>query len=47
MTLTLTLASGEQHSYQVTRLPKHWKSWLLRKLPYGTDTVGATFSRTR
>ena len=49
ITLAITLdRTGETWTFQVKRLPQHWKSWLLQKLPYGTDTAGGvTFSRTR
>jgi hypothetical protein len=44
-TLTITLADGTSHSETVAKMPRHWKSWLMHKLPYGTDFQGATFSR--
>lgn len=45
-TLTITLQDGTTHSLQVRTTPKHWKSVLMRSLPYGTDVQGATFSKT-
>jgi hypothetical protein len=44
-TLTITLRSGEAQSFTVAKMPAHWKSWLMRQLPYGTDFQGASFSR--
>jgi hypothetical protein len=44
-TLTITLESGEAHSFTVAKMPRHWKSWLMRQLPYGTAFMGATFKR--
>jgi hypothetical protein len=45
-TITITLADGTTHSLQVRKTLKHWKSALLRQLPYGTDVQGATFTRS-
>lgn len=45
-TITITLADGTTRSMQVRKMPRHWKSVLMRQLPYGTDVTGATFSRS-
>ena len=45
-TITITLQDGTTRSLQVHKIPKHWKSVLLRQLPYGTDITGATYSKT-
>jgi hypothetical protein len=44
ITLTITLADGTSRSLHVASMPKHWKSVLLRSLPYGTDVQGAAYS---
>lgn len=44
-TLTITLNTGEAHSFTVDRMPRHWKSWLMQQLPYGTTFTGASFER--
>lgn len=43
--LTITLRSGETHSFDVAKMPRHWNSWLMQQLPYGTVFTGATFNR--
>lgn len=43
--LTITLADGAAHSFEVDRMPRHWNSWLMQQLPYGTVFLGATFKR--
>jgi hypothetical protein len=43
--LTITLSSGEAHSFDVAKMPRHYASWLMQQLPYGTVFQGATFSR--
>jgi hypothetical protein len=43
--LTLTLADGTVHAARVDRMPRFWKSWLMQRMPYGTDFYGATFHR--
>jgi hypothetical protein len=45
-TLRITLADGTARTFTVASLPKHWKSWLMAQMPYGTDFVDATFNRT-
>ena len=45
-TLTITLRDGTEHSFEVDAMPRHWKSWVMRQLPWGTDVHGAEFSRT-
>lgn len=46
-TLTLTLADGTVHTETVKRMPRHWCSWLMHRMPYGTNLQGCTFTRTR
>lgn len=43
--LTITLQDGTTHSETVAKMPKHWNSWLMHRMPYGTDFQGATFTR--
>jgi hypothetical protein len=43
--LTITLATGEAHSFDVAKMPRHWKSWLMQQMPYGTPMQGAQFKR--
>lgn len=43
--LTVTLATGVVHSFDVVKLPRHYASWLMQQLPYGTVFTGATFKR--
>jgi hypothetical protein len=43
--LTITLADGSSHSEDVAKLPRHYKSWLMHRLPYGTVFYGCTFTR--
>jgi hypothetical protein len=43
--LTITLASGQTHTEEVAKLPRFYKSWLMQRMPYGTDFYGATFAR--
>lgn len=43
--LTITLATGEVHSFDVAKMPRYYNSWLMQQLPYGTVFTGATFSR--
>lgn len=43
--LTITLRTGERHSFERPTCPRCWKSWLMQQLPYGTDFYGATFKR--
>jgi hypothetical protein len=28
-------------------MPRFWNSWLMQRMPYGTNFQGATFSRDR
>lgn len=44
ITLSITTADGKTTSFQVERMPKYWKSWLMHQLPYGTSFQGAKFS---
>lgn len=43
--LTITLNTGESHSFEVPRIPRAWKSWLMQQLPYGSDFYAAVFER--
>ena len=45
--LTIVLNTGESHSFTVTTLPRHYVSWLMRKVPYGTDISNARYARKR
>jgi hypothetical protein len=44
-TLSITLSSGETHTFTTKAMPKHWRSWIMRQLPYGVSCNGATFNR--
>lgn len=43
--LTITLNTGKSHSFEVKRMPRAWKSWLMQQLPYGSDCYAAVFER--
>lgn len=43
--LTIELATGERHEFAVARLPRHWTSWLMHQMPYGTTLRGCRFFR--
>lgn len=43
--LTITLTDGTTHTEEVTKMPRNWKSFLMHKLPYGSNTQGCTFTR--
>ena len=47
--LTLTLASGETYTWTGKKMPAHWKSVLMRQVPYGADVDyrGASWKRER
>lgn len=45
--LTITLRDGTEHSFEVEAMPRHWKSWVMRQMPWGTDFHGAEFSHAR
>lgn len=45
--LTITLQDGTTHSFEVDAMPRHYASWLMRQMPYGTDFHGAQFSSAR
>ncbi len=45
-TITITLQDGTSRSLTVRKTPRHWKSVLLRQLPYGTDITGATYTKS-
>ncbi len=42
--VTITLATGEQHTFSSARKPRHAASWAIQQLPYGTPMQGATFA---
>lgn len=44
--LSITLSDGTTESWTVAKTPRHWKSWVMQRMPYGTDFFGCTFSRT-
>ena len=44
--LGIRLADGTQHLFETARLPRHWKSWVMHQLPYGTVFTGCEFFRT-
>lgn len=43
--LSVTLGDGTVHSFEVAKMPRHWKSWVMQRCPYGTDYFGCTWSR--
>lgn len=43
--LGVCLASGESFSFVVRHVPPCWKSWLMRRVPYGSDLASASFWR--
>jgi hypothetical protein len=43
--LTITLRDGTSETFTRAKMPRHWKSWLMHQLPYGSDVQGATFKR--
>jgi hypothetical protein len=43
--LVLTLANGDTHIFTRAKSPKHYKSWLMRQVPYGVNFQGASFYR--
>lgn len=45
--ITLTLSTGEVHSWERFAVPRKWKSWAMRQLPYGTSFQGCTFKLER
>lgn len=45
--LTITLRDGTEHRFETNAMPRHWKSWVMRQMPYGTDFLGAQFSQAR
>jgi hypothetical protein len=47
MTLYVLTITCEAGSWRFTRssMPRHWKSWLMRQVPYGTNLQGATITR--
>ena len=44
MTATITLADGTTYSKTWAKLPKNWKSALMRLPKYGTPLGGCTFT---
>jgi hypothetical protein len=45
--LSVTLADGTTHTFEVEKMPRHWCSWVMQKLDYGTVFQGCQFSRAR
>lgn len=45
--LSVTLADGTVHSADVSKMPRHWKSWLMQRAPYGLDYFGSAWQRER
>jgi hypothetical protein len=43
--LTITLRDGASHSFVVAKMPRHYGSWLMQQLPYGTNFQGCVCSR--
>jgi hypothetical protein len=43
--LTITTADGRSWSFDRAKMPRHWKSWLMQQVPYGTPMQGAQFKR--
>lgn len=41
---TVQLASGARFAFERESMPRHWKSWVMRQCPYGTDFTGAVFA---
>jgi hypothetical protein len=44
--LSITTA-GQTWTFDVPKIPKFWKSWLMQQVPYGTPMQGAEFKRER
>lgn len=45
--LSVTLADGTVYAYDVVKMPRAWKSWVMQQVPYGTEFFGCTWSRVR
>lgn len=43
--LAITLADGDTFAFDVKRMPRHWKSWVMQQMPYLTTFTGCTFTR--
>jgi len=43
--LTVHLEDGSSATFVRPSMPPHWKSWIMRQLPYGTSFYGAMFTR--
>jgi hypothetical protein len=42
----IVLADGTEHVWQIADhpvRPRHWKSWVMGELPYGTEYFGCTW----
>jgi hypothetical protein len=42
--MTIALTNGDEFSFLRDKKPPHWKSWLMQRVPYGTDFQGATYA---
>lgn len=45
--LQITLRDGTTYRFEQVKLPRHWKSWLMQQVPYGTDFMGCRFEKGR
>lgn len=45
--LTITLADGTSHSEEVAVMPRNWKSYVMARMPYATNFLGAKCTRER
>jgi hypothetical protein len=43
--LSVILADGTRHDFERAKMPRHWKSWVMQQMPYGTDFYGCRFER--
>lgn len=43
--LRITLRDGREYAWITAKMPRHWKSWVMQQLPYGTDFQGASWRR--
>lgn len=37
----VTLENGVTFSFELLRVPRYWKSWVMHQLPYGTSFLRA------
>ncbi len=42
-TIGVRLADGTVYTFPVRRLPRHWKSWVMQRVPYGTSFLGCAW----